>query len=713
MAPEAPTNLRALPLENPIDQTKPLVRLTWRASTVGVTPTAYKVYVDGVLFETTSLMQSNVTPLNIGQIYTFTVSAIDAAGDSEVATVERIATIAPTEPMNVQVVPDHESLHVSWEPPQRSGGTAISGYRVLPIAGLPGKPAVCESTGPTSCTIANLINGRHYDVTVEAKNGGWPTLRGPESIPAIGIPNAQPSGPRNLRVVSGGSTSVVLSWTTPENIGSNPIVGYTISMFNAEGFLRPEYPQINVGAGVRQYRLLGLTPGLEYSFGVQAFTDKNSGGMTLNALHNPLGLPSAPALVEIAGVGNTTVRLTWEAPDPDGGVAPSDYLVTATPQAPVPAGVLTEETLCPVAATTEAPNFECDGAYLWMHLVNGVTYSFTVTAKNKFGWSPSSTYPAIATPEGTPPPPLITTSLVTSPTSISLSWSPSVTAGGPDVGPVLYTVTFDGSTTRPVPGCLLISVTRCVITNLVFGADYDVTVKAFNTVFGGDDFSSSALTINTNPIQVPIGRMQVARATEVPIPTPIQGATALTKMLTYSDVPRGLNVAPGREYTVKADKGSLMQGLCEKNGVELSGPLTHLLYQVELGETNAVLDPIALEQKVWQYDSASLAHKDWTIIERRAKQCTGRSVSGPSVQYLSNGVTEQSVEGRQGIWIYVKAPAVGVDPDTEDGYYYALVLVGDTIQSVEYDFIDAKGLSQRKKTMVNQVAVDLAGKWLG
>lgn len=207
--------------------------------------------------------------------------------------------------------------------------------------------------------------------------------------------------------------------------------------------------------------------------------------------------------------------------------------------------------------------------------------------------------------------------------------------------------------------------------------------------------------------------LSTAPASGSPIPTPGQRATAVKRMLTEADVPSNLNVAPGWEYTVKADKSSLWQGLCDKNGLEISGPLTHLLYQVELGETAASLDPIAMEQKVWQYDSESLAHKDWTIIQRRAKQCTGRSVSGPSVQYLSNGTTEQSVEGRQGIWIYVKAPAFGLNPDTEDGYYYALFLVGDTIQSVEYDFIDAKGLSQRKKSMVNQVAVDLAAKWLG
>ena len=495
-APSDPARLRAFPLENPVDPTKPLVRLRWTAPATGAAPTSYRVYVDDVLFETTSLTRSNVSTLTLGQRYTFRVTAVNAEGESAGVTVERNAIIAPSMPLDVQVVPDQRSLHVSWQPPIKNGGVPIRRYIVEASSMRPGPPPECVSTSPTSCTISGLTNGMYYDVTVIADNGGWPWLQGQGSAPALGIPNARPSGPRNFRVISAGSTTVSLGWSIPQNTGPSPILGYTISVFNNEGVLRPEYPQVNVGPGVRSYRLTGLTPGLPYQFGVQAYTALNAGAMTVNALHNPLGLPAAPSVVDIAGVGNTTVSLTWEPPDPDGGVAPSHYRITAIPQGTNPPGVLTQEIVCPVKATNDAPDFECAEQYLWMNLVNGITYSFTVAAKNKFGWGPTSTYPAFATPEGTPPPPLISAATITSPTSITLSWDPSVTRGGEDVGEVTYTVTLDGD-----PVCRDISGTTCVLSGLVQGQDYEVEVMAINEVFGGGELSTSSLIVNTNPVQ--------------------------------------------------------------------------------------------------------------------------------------------------------------------------------------------------------------------
>jgi len=195
-------------------------------------------------------------------------------------------------------------------------------------------------------------------------------------------------------------------------------------------------------------------------------------------------------------VGNNTVNLEWEDGDPSGGLESTYYRLTATPINP-PAGVLAEEIVCPVKASQDAPDFECAGTYLWMRLVNGVTYSFTVAAKNKFGWGPTSDYPAFATPEGPPPPPLVSAATITSPTSITLTWDPSSTSGGVEVGAVTYTVTLDDQ-----PVCRDITVTTCTLTGLVEGQDYTVKVMAINEVFGGDQFSTSEIIVNTNPIQV-------------------------------------------------------------------------------------------------------------------------------------------------------------------------------------------------------------------
>lgn len=175
-------------------------------------------------------------------------------------------------------------------------------------------------------------------------------------------------------------------------------------------------------------------------------------------------------------------------------------------------------------------------------------------------------------------------------------------------------------------------------------------------------------------------------------------------------------VSPGIEYTMKAHAGQ-HQSLCDKNGRDIQGRETDLLYQVELGETNVETDPIAIEQKVWPYASTQQALREWQYIEQQAKLCTGRSdwrgeSGGTNVQYLQNGRTRLAVDGRTGIWIWIDSRKRATNSDNEDGGYYVLYLVKDTIQSVEYDYPDAKGLPFAARAQIDQLAWRLAERWL-
>lgn len=207
-----------------------------------------------------------------------------------------------------------------------------------------------------------------------------------------------------------------------------------------------------------------------------------------------------------------------------------------------------------------------------------------------------------------------------------------------------------------------------------------------------------------------------AQAKPTPVPTPEEVAHNLARMLTVNDVPKELMIDPGWEYTVKAHPGQ-HQALCDKNGEDVQGRETNLLYQVELGETNVLEDPIALEQKMWPYASTTQALSEWQYLQQEVRKCTGRSTwkndkGGMNVQYLSWGYTQLQVRGNKGIWIYIDARSAGFNPDSEDGGYYILFPVGSAIQSVEYDFPDAGGISQRKRMLLEQLSVKLADRWL-
>jgi hypothetical protein len=207
-----------------------------------------------------------------------------------------------------------------------------------------------------------------------------------------------------------------------------------------------------------------------------------------------------------------------------------------------------------------------------------------------------------------------------------------------------------------------------------------------------------------------------ATAKPRPTPTPQEQAKVFARMLVRADVPRSLVVDAGIEYTMK-DHEAQYQSLCDKNGRDIQGRATDLLYQVELGETNSIKDPVAIEQKVWPYASTQQALREWLYIVEQAKFCTGRSdwageTGNRNVQYLSNGRTRETVDGRTGIWIWIDARGSVRNPESEDGGYYVLYLVKDVIMSLEYDYPDAKGLPTAARQQVDLLAWRLAERWL-
>jgi hypothetical protein len=139
-------------------------------------------------------------------------------------------------PTNVAGTPGNAEVALSWTPPVKNGGAAITGYRVqvaTSVGGPYGDAAGCPLTSPTpSCTATGLANGTPHFFKVAAINA---VGTGIYSAASPGLtPATVPDPPANV-MGTPGNTQVALSWTAPVMNGGAAITGYRVQMATIAG----------------------------------------------------------------------------------------------------------------------------------------------------------------------------------------------------------------------------------------------------------------------------------------------------------------------------------------------------------------------------------------------------------------------------------------------------------------------------------------------
>jgi chitodextrinase len=191
-APTAPTNLTA----TAATAGDSVVRLTWLVSTDTVGVTGYRIYRGGARVASVSGSTWNYSDTAVvnGTTYSYTVKAVDAAGNVSAASNTATATpqpaadvSSPSAPGNLTATGGNSSVGLKWS--AATDNVGVTGYRVYRA----GAQIASLAASTLSYSDPGLTNGTSYSYTVKAVDAA--SNPSAASNTATATPNApQPSG---------------------------------------------------------------------------------------------------------------------------------------------------------------------------------------------------------------------------------------------------------------------------------------------------------------------------------------------------------------------------------------------------------------------------------------------------------------------------------------------------------------------------------------
>ena len=273
--------------------TQATVTFTAPASNGGSAITGYTVTSNPGNFTATGTASPiTVTGLTNGTVYTFTVIATNANGNSLPSAASNSVTpsTVPGAPTIGTATKGNAQATVTFTAPASNGGSAITGYIVT------SNPGSFTATGPASpITVTGLTNGTAYTFTVIAVNASGNSL--PSAASNSVTPSTVPGAPV-IGTATEGDTQVTVTFTAPASNGGSVITGYTVTSnpgsFTATGTASP-------------LTVTGLANGTAYTFTVVA---TNANGNSLPSAASNSVIPHTPVTIyDIDGNAYNTVTI--------------------------------------------------------------------------------------------------------------------------------------------------------------------------------------------------------------------------------------------------------------------------------------------------------------------------------------------------------------------------------------------------------------------
>lgn len=265
-----------------------------------------------------------------------------------------------------------DSITLSWSPPDYDGGCSISNYIVEKRdTNTQEWQMVSSNVARTSLKAGRLTQGAEYQFRIYAVNRyGKSTHLDSPGITAQY--NFKQPGPPSTPIVKLATKSYMLiTWNEPVNDGGSPVLGYHLERKERTSIL---WSKMNRGViKDTEYKVNGIEEGMMYEYRVYAENIAGIGKCSKScdavAARDPCDPPGTPV---VTAVTRTSVSLSWEKPEYDGGAKVSGYIIE---RRDLPEGRWTRCNFTNVPET----HYDATG------LTENSQYDFRVIAKNAAG----------------------------------------------------------------------------------------------------------------------------------------------------------------------------------------------------------------------------------------------------------------------------------------------------------------------------------------
>ena len=430
----------------------------------------------------------NHSGLDPGDERHYRIRAVNGAtpGEGSWSTVRKAVTppAVPTPPTLRAEANGQNAIDVTWEPPFDDGGADISGYE-LHVSTDGSENSYSRLTSPSasarSYTHGNLQPGDERYYQLRARNrAGWSEFSQSASATTLtGVP-ASP----NLTVRANGASEIRLSWTKPDDRGSD-IYGYHLQQSddgNDWTYLGGSIP-----ARDTEYVHDGLSGGTTKHYRVRALNNNGDGQWSqARSARTDAGGPDAPVLT-LTVMGDNQIDLSWTVPA-DNGSSIRGYWVERSVDGDAPWERLTSSN-----RTTE---------YSDTTLYRGMTRHYRVAAFNGAGTGPYSEAKSATTtgdPATAPAAPTMFRLSEVGRNQVTIAWDPPTDDGGAPVSGYEYEAAVPCEDDPNTPeneseyncgygfdGGIAITGTSVTIRNLNTDGDYFFQVRAVNIIGKGE-----------------------------------------------------------------------------------------------------------------------------------------------------------------------------------------------------------------------------------